>query len=152
MSAVAKTRLLSDTSLNIVNRTASTSTITKNRVVGVGTPVGSELAVESLDVAGASAAFAVIQEDIESGKGGTGYGPGSICAIESDGSGTIAYGAEVIAVAGANLAASGRIKTLPAAAGTYYVIGKSVTPATVAATAGAQALIRLVEPRKIIVA
>ena len=61
-------------------------------------------------------------------------------------------GAEVIAVAGANLAASGRIKTLPAAAGTYYVIGKSVTPATVAATAGAQALIRLVEPRKIIVA
>ena len=74
MSAVAKTRLLPDTSLNIVNRTASASTITKNRIVGVGTPVGSELAVESLDVAGASAAFAVIQEDIESGKGGTGYG------------------------------------------------------------------------------
>lgn len=152
MSAVAKTRLLPDTSLNIVNRTASASTITKNRVVGVGTPVGSELAVESLDVAGASASLGVIQEDIESGKGGTAYGPGSICAVESDGSGTIAYGAEVIAVAGGTLAASGRIKTLPAAAGTYYVIGKSVNSATVPATAGAQALIRLVEPRKIIVA
>ena len=81
MSAVAKTRLLSDTSLNIVNRTASASTITKNRVVGVGTPVGAELAVESLDVAGASAAFAVIQEDIESGKGGTGYGVASLVAL-----------------------------------------------------------------------
>jgi len=152
MSAIAKTRLLSDTSLNVVNRTATPGTITKNKVVGVGTPVGSELAIESLDVAGASAALGVIAEDVESGKSTTLYGPGSIVGIESDGSGTIAYGAEVIAVAGASLAASGRVKTLPASTGTYYVVGRCLTPGGLAATAGLVGLFRLCEPRKVIVA
>lgn len=152
MSNIAKTRHLPDTSLNVVNRTASASTITKNKIVGVGTPVGTELAVESLDVAGVAAAIGVIAEDLESGKGGTLLGPGSIVGVESDGSGTIAYGAEVIAVAGASLAASGRMKTLPASTGTYYVIGRYLGPATLAATAGLVGLVRLCEPRKVIVA
>ncbi len=152
MSNIAKTRHLPDTSLNVVNRTASASTITKNKIVGVGTPVGTELAVESLDVAGVAAAIGVIAEDLESGKSGTLLGPGSIVGVESDGSGTIAYGAEVIAVAGASLAASGRMKTLPASTGTYYVIGRYLGPATLAATAGLVGLVRLCEPRKVIVA
>ena len=71
MGATARTRLLPDTSLSVVNRTATPGTITKNRVVGWGTPTGTEYAIESLDVAGASAAAGVITEDIESGKSGT---------------------------------------------------------------------------------
>ncbi len=152
MSATAKTRLLPDTSLTGVNRTATPGTITKNKIVGIGTPVGSELALESLDVAGADKAIGVIQEDVESGKSVTVYGPGSIVAVESDGSGTIDPGAEVIAVAGASLAASGRMKTLPGTTGTYYVIGRYISSGTLAATAGLTGLVRLVEPRKIIVA
>lgn len=152
MSATAKTRLLPDTSLTGVNRTATPGTITKNKLVGIGTPVGSELALESLDVAGADKAIGAIQEDVESGKSVTVYGPGSIVSLESDGSGTIAPGAEVIAVAGASLAASGRMKTLPASTGTYYVVGKYIGSGTLAATAGLTGLVRLVEPRKIIVA
>lgn len=152
MSALAKTRLLPNTSLNVVNRTATPGTITKYKIVGVGTPVGSELAIESLDVAGASAALGVISEDVESARSTTLWGPGSIVGVESDGSGTIANGAEVIAVAGASLAASGRMKTLPASAGTYYVIGRYIGGTTLAATAGLVGLVRLCEPRKIIVA
>lgn len=152
MATTAKTRYLAETALTGVNRTATPGTITKNRFVGFGTPTGSELAIESLDVAGASAVFGAIQEDVESGKSTTVYGPGSICAIESDGSGTIATGAEVIAVAGGSLAASGRMKTLPGSAGTYYVVGKYLGSGTLAATAGAVGLVRLCEPRKIIVA
>lgn len=150
MGATAKTRLLADTSLSVVNRNGST--IPKNKLVGTGTATGSEFAVDELHAAGASAVIGAISEDLESGATGTVWGPGSICAVESDGSGTIAPGAEVIAVAGASLAASGRVKTLPSGAGTYYVVGRCVSAAAVAATAGALALIRLCEPRKIIVA
>lgn len=152
MSAIKGTRLLTDTSLNVVNRTATPGTITKNKIVGIGTPTGTENAIESLDVAGASAAAGVIAEDVESAKSTTLYGPGSIVGVESDGSGTIAPGVEVIAVAGASLAASGRMKALPAGAGTYYVIGRYIGNSTLAATAGLVGLVRLVEPRKIIVA
>lgn len=150
MSNVAKTRHLPDTSLNVVNRNAGT--IPKNKIVGVGTPTGNEFAIDSLHAAGASAAIGSISEDVETGKSTTLHGPGSIEAIESDGSGTIASGAEVIAVAGASLAAGGRVKTLPASTGTYYVVGRSVSPGTIAAVAGDLCLVRLCEPRKIIVA
>lgn len=149
MSAIAKTRHLPDTSLNVVNRTATPGTITKNKIVGFGTPVGSEIAIESLDVAGVALAAGVISEDVESGKSTTLHGPGSIEAIESDGSGTVSVGDEVIAVAGASLAASGRMKKLPATTGTYYVVGKALS--AVAANAGALGLVRLCEPRKVIV-
>lgn len=150
MGANAQTRLLPDTSLSVVNRNAST--IPKNKLVGVGTPTGSERAIDELHAAGVATVLGAISEDIETGATGTLWGPGSICSVESDGSGTIAYGAEVIAVAGASLAASGRVKTLPATTGTYYVVGRCVSPSAIAATAGALALIRLCEPRKIIVA
>lgn len=152
MGTTAKTRYLADTALTGVNRTASASTITKNKIVGRGTPVGSEVALESLDVAGVAASLGVIQEDVESGKSVTVFGPGSIVSVESDGSGTIATDAEVIAVAGGSLAASGRVKTLPGSAGTYYVVGRYIGHATLAATAGLTGLVRLCETRKVIVA
>lgn len=152
MGTTAKTRYLPETALTGVNRTATPGTITKNKIVGRGTPTGSEVALESLDVAGVDKALGVIQEDVESGKSTTVYGPGSICAVESDGSGTIAPDAEVIAVAGASLSASGRMKTLPGSAGTYYVIGRYIGHNTLAATAGLTGLVRLVETRKVIVA
>lgn len=152
MGAIAKTRLLPDTSLTGVNRLVTPATLTKNKIVGRGTPTGSEVALESLDVAGVDKALGVIQEDVEAGKSVTVFGPGSIVAVESDGSDTIAPDAEVIAVAGASLAASGRMKTLPGSAGTYYVVGRYIGHATLAATAGLTGLVRLVETRKVIVA
>lgn len=145
MGATANSKLLPDTAHNVVNRNAAT--ITKNRLVGFGTPTGAERAIDGLNVAGVDKTYGAILEDVETGKSVTLWGPGSIVDLESDGSGTIAYGEYVIAVAGASLAASGRIKKLPASAGTYYVIGRCVRPGTaLAATAGLKTLIELMAP------
>jgi hypothetical protein len=146
MGATANSKLLTETSKNVVNRNAGT--ITKNRLVGFGTATGGERAIDSLHVAGVAKTFGAIDQDVETGKSTTLWGPGSIVPLESDGSGVIAYGDYVIAVAGASLAAGGRVKKLPATAGTYYIVGRHVRPgADVAATAGALALVELMEPR-----
>jgi len=150
MSRVAYTKLLPDTAKNGTNRNAST--ITKDRLVSAGTPTGQEFAIDGANVGGVSTIVGAIQEDIEAGKSGTAYGPGSIVQLESDGSGTIAYGANLIVVAGASLAASGRVKTLPGSTGTYYLVGRSVSPSTIAATAGLKVLVELCHPTPVYVA
>lgn len=149
MSATANSKLLSDTAKNGVNRNAAT--ITKNKLVGFGTPTGSERAIDALNVAGVALTFGAITDDVAAGASVTVWGPGSIVPVESDGSGTIAYGDYVIAVAGASLAASGRVKKLPTAAGTYYVVGRHVRPSTVANTAGHLALVELCTPFPVII-
>ena len=115
--------------------------------MGFGTPVSTEEAIDGLNVAGVTKTFGAILEDVETGHSATLWGPGSIVPIESDGSGSISYGDYVIAVAGASLAASGRIKTLPATAGTHYIVGRCVKPGTIAATAGLKVLVELMAPR-----
>jgi len=150
MAATAKTRLLPDTSKTGVNRNAST--ITSKRLVSAGTPVGSELAIDGANVGGVAKILGAIQEDVAAGKSTTLHGPGSIVELESDGTGTIAYGADVEAVAGGSLAASGRVKTLDlVTAGTHYRVGKSLSPATIAATAGAKVLVELCAPTPIVI-
>lgn len=124
------------------------ATITKHRLVGFGTPTSTNRQpINALNVTGVGAIAGVIQSDIPSGETGDVYNrPGDEVVIESDGSDTIAYGARVIAVAGASVAASGRIAKLPDSptAGTNYaVVGRSVSPETVAATAGAKVRVRL---------
>lgn len=149
MSATRYTRLLAETSKTGVNRNAST--ITKDRLVGVGTPTSQEFAIDGANVSGVTKLLGAIQEDVETAKSTTVYGPGSIVQLESDGSGTIEYGANVIAVAGGSLAASGRVKTLPGATGTYYLVGRSLSRTTVAATAGAKVLVELCHPTPVYV-
>jgi hypothetical protein len=150
MSTVAKTKFVTETAKTVVNRNAST--ITKDRLVSAGTPTGQEFAIDGANVGGVSTIVGAIQEGIEAGKSGTAYGPGSIVQLESDGSGTIAYGANLIVVAGASLAASGRVKTLPGTTGTYYLVGRSVSPSTIAATAGLKVLVELCHPTPVYVA
>ena len=88
MSAIAKTRLLPDTSLTGVNRNAST--ITKDRLVTTGTPTGSENAIDGCNTGGGvTKVLGAIQEDVEAGKSTTVYGPGSIVQLENDGTGSI---------------------------------------------------------------
>lgn len=150
MSAVAKTKLLTDTSKTGVNRNAST--ITKDRLVTTGTPTGSEIAIDGCNTGGGvSKVMGAIQEDVAAGYSVTLYGSGSIVQLENDGTSTIAFGDDVVAVAGASLAASGRVKTLPGSTGTYYKVGKCVTPGGVASTAGTKLLVELCHPTPVYV-
>lgn len=151
MSAVKGTRLLPDTTKSGVNRHA-TSTITKDRLVVVGTPTGGETAINSANAGSLTQILGALQEDVALGATGTVYGAGSIVQLESDGSGTIDPGASVIAVAGASLAASGRVAQLPATVGggaSYWVVGKSASPSQIAATAGAKLLVELCHPTRV---
>lgn len=128
---------------------AESSTITAFRLVGFGTPTSTnKQPIQSLHNSGAIDRIAgVLQADIEAGATGDVYGQdGDEVTIESDGSGTIDYGEWVIAVAGASIAAGGRVKKLPAtpSSGTnYWLVGQCVSPTQVPATAGAKARIRL---------
>lgn len=149
MSAVAKTRLFTETAKAAVNHNAST--ITKDRLVGFGTPTGTERACDGLNVAGVTKIMGAIQEDVAAEGHVTVFGPGSIVQLESDGSGTIASGVDVVAVAGASLAVSGRVKTLPGTTGTHVKVGKHVGPTTIAANAGDKLLVELCEPTPVYV-
>lgn len=150
MGAAAKTRPHFPTIKSGVNRNAST--ITKGRFVSAGTPTGSELAFDGANVGGVAKVLGALQEDCAAGGTASLHGAGSIVEVESDGSGTIAYGADVEVVAGGSLAVSGRVKTLDlTTAGTHYHVGKSVSPATIAATAGAKVLVELCHPTPVIV-
>ena len=150
MGATAGTRFLPDTAKAAVNR--SGGALYADRLVGYGTPDGSEDAVDSLHTTGVTKVAGAIQVAPDDDGQVTVYGPGSIVKLESDGSGTIAYGADVIAVAGASVAAGGRVKTLPGSTGSYVLVGKSRTKSTVAATAGLKVLVELCHPTPVYVA
>jgi uncharacterized Zn-binding protein involved in type VI secretion len=126
---------------------ANATTIPKHRIVGFGTPTSTNRQpIDALNVAGTTAIAGVVQSEVPSGEAGDVYNiPGDEYVLESDGSGTIAYGARVVAIAGATVALSGRVAALPGSptAGTNYpVVGRSVSPETVAATAGAKVRVR----------
>lgn len=125
-----------------VNRNAGT--IPTNRLVGFGTPTGNEVALDSLHVAGVGAIAGVIQHAVDTGDPIDVFTDGDL-VVESDGSGTIPANTLLIAVAGASLAAGGRVARLPASpvAGTNYeVVGRSLNNSTIAATAGLQVPMR----------
>ena len=128
-------------------KNVNASTITKHRLVGHGTVSSSNRApIDALNVTGVDKIAGVIQDDIPTTEAGSVYfADGDVVTIESDGSGTIAYGDELIAVAGASVAASGRVaaRGSTSAGVNVRVVGTSVSPTTVAATAGAKVSVRL---------
>lgn len=126
---------------------ANASTITKHRLVGHGTASATNRQpINGLNVTGVGAIAGAIQDDIPTGETGTVYDEdGMEVTIESDGSATIDYGQRVYAIAGATLAASGRIAALPGSPtpGTNYeVVGRSISATQVPATAGAKVKVR----------
>lgn len=126
----------------VVNR--SGNTIPTNRLVGAGTSVGNEAAIDSLDVAGVGKLVGAIQHSVIDGDPIDLFDGGEL-VLESDGTAIIPPNTLVIAVAGGSLAASGRIARLPASptAGTNYeVVGRSLNTANIAATAGLQVPVR----------
>lgn len=120
----------------------SGSTLRKNSIVGFGTPDNTgELALDSLHTTGVRKFVGVIQHAIEDDAEGDVYLGGQL-VVESDGTGAIAEGDEVVMVAGASLGAGGRVAKLPSSptSGTnYYVAGRALTAA--AATAGAELVV-----------
>ena len=127
-----------------INRTASQSTIRANCLVGYGTPVNAgETPLESLDVTGVTEIAGVIQHAVNFSDTDDLFRDGDV-VLESDGTAVINAGDRVIAVAGASLAVSGRVKSLPGSPtpGTNYeVVGRAMTSAT--AVAGAPVVVRL---------
>ena len=114
------------------------STITKHRLVGYGTPTSTNRQpINGLNVVGVGAIAGALQDDVPTGEACTYFAKeGDEVVLESDGTGTIAYGQRVCAGAGGSRAASGRIAALPGSpvAGTNYeIVGTSITPETVAA-------------------
>ncbi len=122
----------------------SGNTIRKNCLVGYGTAdFTGDRPIDSLNVAGVGKIAGVIQAAVEDDAVADVYREGDM-VLESDGSGTIAVGDRVYAVAGGSLAASGRVKALPGSptGGTNYeIVGEALTAA--AATAGAGVIVRL---------
>lgn len=124
-----------------VNR--SGNTIRKNCLVGYGTQtVTGESAIDSLNVAGVGKIAGVLQHAVSDGDSIDLFTDGDL-VLESDGTAAISAGQQVYAVAGASLAASGRVAGLPGSptGGTNYeIVGRALTPA--AATAGAELVVR----------
>ena len=123
------------------------STITKHRIVGFGTPSSTNRQpIDGLNVTGLTKIAGVIQADIPTGEAGDVYAcEGEEYVIESDGTATIDYGQALVAVAGASLAASGRVAPLPGSPTdetNYEIVGYSVSPDQVAATAGLKVRVR----------
>lgn len=150
MGAIAGTRLLTDTAKSVVNR--SGATLDADRLVGYGTPDGQEDAVANLYTTNTGKIAGALQSALGDDEHGTVWGPGSIVQLESDGSGTIDYGVDVIAVQGGSLSVGGRVKTLPGTTGAYYVVGKCRSKSQIAATAGAKLLVELCYPTRVYVA
>jgi hypothetical protein len=99
----------------MVNR--SGNTIRKNCLVGYGTAdFTGDRPIDSLDVAGVGKIAGAIQASVLDDESASVYRDGDV-VLESDGSGTISVGQRVIAVAGASLAASGRVAELTEQAG-----------------------------------
>lgn len=119
-----------------VNRAGGT--LPTNRIVGYGTTVAGENALAGLNDAGVGKIAGAIQHAAEDGAVCDVFDGGEL-VLESDGTAAIPANTLIIAVAGASLAASGRVTRLPASptAGTNYeVVGRSLNTATIAATAG----------------
>lgn len=128
-------------------RNIESSTVTKHRLVGYGTPTAANRTpFVALNTAGVDKIAGVIQDDVPAGEAASVYSDdGDVVVIESDGSATIDYGDEVIAVAGASIAASGRVKArgTPSTGANVRVVGHCVSPTQIPATAGAKVLVRL---------
>ena len=120
-----------------VNRSAASSTIRANCLVGTAAPVATgELAFDSLNVTGIAApmfpVLGAIQHSCAVGDQADIYTGGEV-VLESDGTAVIAVGDLLQAVAGATLAASGRVAPVPSplVAGVNYVtVGRARTAAT----------------------
>lgn len=149
MGATAGTRFLPDTAKAAVNR--SGGALYADRLVGYGTPDGSEDAVDNLYNTNTAKIAGAIQTAPDDDEQITVWGPGSIVQLESDGSGTIDYGTDVVAVQGGSSAVGGRVKQIPGTTGTYYVVGKSRSKSQVAASAGAKVLVELCPPTRVYV-
>ncbi len=150
MGAIAGTRLLTDTAKSCVNRAGAA--LYADRLVGYGTPDGSEDAVDNLYTTNVGKIAGAIQTAPADDEHVTVWGPGSIVQLESDGTATMAYGDDVVAVEGGAAAVGGRVKTLPGTTGAYYLVGKCRSKSTVAATAGAKLLVELCHPTRVYVA
>lgn len=128
-------------------RNVESSTITKHRLVGYGTPTATNRTpMVGLDTSGVDKIAGVIQDDVPTTEAGSVYSEdGDVVVIESDGSATIDFGDEVIAVAGGSLAASGRIKArgTVSTGANVRVVGHCVSTVQIPATAGAKVLVRL---------
>lgn len=120
-----------------INR--SGSTLRKNCIVGFGTPDNTgELALDSLHTTGVRKYVGVLQHAVDD-DGEVDVYTGGQLVLESDGTGVIAAGDEVVMVAGGSLGAGGRVAKLPSSPTTgtnYYIAGRAITGA--AATAGAE--------------
>lgn len=123
-----------------INR--SGSTLRKNCIVGFGTPDNTgEFPIDSLHTTGVRKFAGVIQHAVDDDGEVDVYTEGQV-VVESDGTGVIAAGDEVIMVAGGSLGAGGRVAKLPSSptSGTnYYIAGRAITGA--AATAGAELVV-----------
>jgi hypothetical protein len=117
----------------------SGSTLRANSIVGFGTPDNAgEFAINSLHTTGVRKFAGVIQRAVDD-DGEVDVYLGGQLVVESDGTGVIAAGDEVIMVAGGSLGAGGRVARLPTSptSGTnYYVGGRAITGA--AAVAGTE--------------
>lgn len=149
MGAIAGTRLLTDTAKSCVNRAGAT--LATDRLVGYGTPDGTEDAVDNLYTTNTAKIAGALQDALADDEHGTVWGPGSIVQLESDGTATMGYGDDVVAVRGAGTSDGGRVKTIPGSSGTYYLVGKCRSKSTVAATAGAKVLVELCHPTRVYV-
>ncbi len=123
------------------------STLPKYRIVGYGTPTASNRnPINSLHVTGVDKIAGVVQDDVLTGEPGSVFSEdGDVVTMESDGTATIAYGDEVVAVAGSTLANGGRVAARGSvSAGTNVrLMGTCVSSETIPATAGARLSVRL---------
>lgn len=150
MGAIAGTRLLTDTAKSVVNR--SGASLYADRMVGYGTPDGQEDAVTNLYTSNTGKIAGALQAALDDDEHGTVFGPGSIVQLESDGTATMDYGDDVVAVQGGSLAVGGRVKTLPGTTGAYYLVGKVRSKTQIPASAGAKLLVELCHPTRVYVA
>lgn len=124
-------------------RNRAGATLPKNRIVGYGTPAATgEPAMTSLHSAGLGKIAGVVQHATDDGQAQNVYRGGDL-VVESDGTGAIAYGDKLIAVAGSGVADGGRVAKLPSSptAGTnYFIVGEAQSDA--AASPGAEVIVR----------
>lgn len=115
------------------NRAGASATLRKNCIVGITTAtVAGERAIDSLHTTGVRGTFGVIQREALTGEIADVYQDGEL-VLESDGSGVIAVGDKLIAVAGSTVSDSGRVAKLPSSptGGTnYLIVGTALTGAT----------------------
>ena len=131
-------------------RNRAAATLPKNRYVALTAPTEpGEIAVTSLTAAVLNQGRGFIQEDCGVGRSVALHTAG-IVEAESDGTATITAGRRVIAVPNATLADAGRVAEVPAAAGTYLVVGHALD--SVGAVANAKLRVCACSPYPVTVA